>query len=433
MSRQILVLLAVILSAMQDAPAADVNPAAPSIPDRQFDLSDYGPVPDGKTPNTDALAKAVAAVAAAGGGHLIVHKGVYLTFPFALTSHMDLHLDADAVIQFPQSLAAYGLAAAPTPQQMKDLNTKIPALVAGDNLTDVSITGSGIIDGGGAAWWPLSPRDRAGSAHTAYGNSRPKLVVLTNCRRVLIQGVTVRNSPMYELVPTLCHDVMIDGVHVTASAHGPNTDAIDPMACDNVVIRNCDLDVGDDDIAIKAIQGPCTNIVVENCRCLHGHGISIGSETYKGIHDVTVRDCSFDGTSNGIRIKSARDRGNDLYGFSFSNITMKNVGTAITLNMYYMDRSGGRVRAAQPVTASTPRLHDVRIENVTVSSAENAGDIIGLPESDIRDVTLSNVSITADKGMTVRDAQGVIFKNVVIDAADGEAITTEFADVTQSK
>jgi polygalacturonase len=258
-------------------------------------------------------------------------------------------------------------------------------------------------------------------------------VVLTNCRRVLIQGVTVRNSPMYELVPTLCHDVMIDGVHVTASAHGPNTDAIDPMACDNVVIRNCDLDVGDDDIAIKAIQGPCTNIVVENCRCLHGHGISIGSETYKGIHDVTVRDCSFDGTSNGIRIKSARDRGNDLYGFSFSNITMKNVGTAITLNMYYMDRSGGRVRAAQPVTASTPRLHDVRIENVTVSSAENAGDIIGLPESDIRDVTLSNVSITADKGMTVRDAQGVIFKNVVIDAADGEAITTEFADVTQSK
>jgi polygalacturonase len=426
MLRQI-VLLVVISLPLRGALAADVNPAQPSIPDHQFDLANFGGVGDGKTPNTDALTKAVAAVAAAGGGHLNIAKGVYLTFPFALTSHMDLHLEADAVIQFPNNVAAYGLVSAPTTQQISDLKDKIPALVGGTDLTDVSITGSGAIDGGGAGWWALSPRDRAGSAHTAYGNSRPKLVVFTNCQRLLIQGVTLRNSPMYELVPKLCKDVTIDGVHIAASAHGPNTDAIDPMACDNVLISDCDLDVGDDDVAIKAIEGPCTNILVENCRCLHGHGISIGSETYKGIHDVTVRDCSFDGAANGIRIKSARDRGNDLYNFTFSNITMKNVGIAITLNMYYMDKIGGRDRAIRPVTASTPRLHGVHIENVTVTNAQTAGDIIGLPESDIKDVTFSNVTITAAKGMVVRDAQGIVFDHVTIKAATGDAITTEFA------
>lgn len=406
---------------------------SPAIPARQFNLRDFGAAGDGKTYDTQAFTKAVAAIADAGGGRLDVPPGTYLTLPFSLTGKMDLHLESGSLIQFPADITAYGLPADrddATDEQMDMLNKKMPALISGRDATDISITGGGVIDGGGSAWWALSSPDADGTRHTSYGNSRPKLIVLTNCRRVHIQGVTIRNSPMYELVPTLCHDVLIDNVRITAYEHGPNTDAIDPMACDNVVIRGCYLDVGDDNVAVKAIQGPCTNILVENCQCLHGHGISIGSETYQGIHNVTVCNCTFDGTTNGIRIKSARDRGNDLYGFSFTNITMKNVANAISINLYY---AGPKERRTMPVTKSTPVLRDVTIRGVTVTNANNAGEITGLPESVIRNVTFDGVHISANKGFKVTDAAQIIFHDVTITAKTGKPFTQEFAEVEWEK
>jgi polygalacturonase len=344
---------------------------------------------------------------------------------------MDLHLDAGAVIQFPDKLSAYGLpddASQATADQIAKLRGDWKALITGDQLTDVSITGAGTIDGGGSVWWNVA--SPVGAIRARYGNDRPKLVILSNSSHLLFQGFTLQNSPMWQLVPTLCHDVTIEQLHVIAPARSPNTDAIDPMSCDNVLIRDCDLDIGDDNVAIKAINGPCTNILIEDLRCKHGHGISIGSETYKGIHNVTVRNCTFDSTANGIRIKSARDRGNQIYGFRFSDITMKNVTVAITLNMYYMDRSGGRSRGVMPITDSTPYLHDVQITNVTATGSQTAGEIIGLPESPVKDVILTNVKLEAAKGMTVRDAQGVVFNNVSVTAASGEAITSDHAEVT---
>ena len=423
-------ILCVAGTASADIPASADDIPAPVIAAHQFNLMDYGAVPDGKTLNTKAFADAVSAVTAAGGGTLTVPSGAFLTLPFKLTSHMELHLAAGAVIQFPPSLAAYGLPTNPAmaaPGQMADFRKNTPALITGNDLTDISITGQGAIDGGGAPWWVLA-RSPTGM-HTSYGNDRPKLLVLTNCQRILISGVTLRNSPMYHLVPTMCQDILVDGVHIIAPGRAPNTDAIDPMASQNMVIRDCDLDVGDDDVAVKAIQGPCCNILIENCRCKHGHGISIGSETYKGIHDVAVRDCTFDGTTNGIRIKSARDRGNDLYGFAFSNISMKNVDTPITINLYYMDKPGAHNRTPKPVTASTPTLHGVRIENVNVTGANHAGDITGLPESSVKDVTFSNVTIAANHGMTVTDATGITFKNVDIEATSGQPLISNHADV----
>jgi polygalacturonase len=407
----------------------------PAVPDRQFNLRDFGAAGDGKAYDTPAFTLAVAAISAAGGGHLNVPPGTYLTLPFALTSHMDLHLEAGSIIQFPADLAAYGLpadAADATDAQMDYLKEKMPALIGARNASDISVSGSGIIDGGGSAWWPLV-RGADGGAHTSYGDSRPKLLVLSGCRSVWVHGVTLRNSPMYHLVPTLCHDVLIESVQITAPPKAPNTDAIDPMACDGVVIRDCVLDVGDDNVAVKAIQGPCTNILVENCHCLHGHGISIGSETYQGIHDVSVRECSFDGTTNGIRIKSARDRGNELYGFDFSNITMKNVTIAISINLYYMDRTGSRTRHVMAVTQSTPFLRDVTVSNVTVTDAQTAGEITGLPESPVRNVTFNGVHISATKGFTVRDATQIVFRDVQITAATGEAFTSQYAQVDWAK
>jgi len=438
--------LAVMSGCATVAPRAvsgDVSPALPVIPVRTFNLTDYGGVGDGTTLNTEAFDKAVAAVAAAGGGHLVVPKGTYLTQPFALTSHMDLHLEDGSVIQFPHDLTLYGLPADQrkmTRAQMNDFGKRVHSLISGHDLTDVSITGSGAIDGAGSSWWSLGVKDSSGVPRTWFGNNRPKLIILTNSQRLLFQGVTLRNSPMYNLAPTLCRDITVEQVHIWAPGkpfdarpgtydQAPNTDAIDPMACQNVLIRDCDLSVGDDNVAIKAIEGPCCNILVENCRCGLGHGISIGSETYQGIHNVTVRNCTFDGTQNGIRIKSSRDRGNDLYGFSFSNITMKNVTMALSINMYYMDRGGVARRRMLAVTPHTPMLHGVHIENVTVTNAKTAGEIIGLPESCVKDITLTNVTISAQKGVTIRDATQIVFRNVQVTAATGDPVTTTFAQL----
>jgi len=404
------------------------GPAPAAIPNRTFQLTDYSAVPDGHTLNTDSFKHAVAAISAGGGGRLVVPAGTWLTLPFSLTSHMELHLEPGAVIQFPTDISAYGLPADPTQataQQRADLKA-MRSLIFGERLTDVSITGPGVIDGGGSAWWSTN----RGPGRTPYGNDRPKLIILDNCQRLVFQDITLRNSPMWNLVPTQSRDILIERVKVLAPAMAPNTDALDPQGCDNVVMRDCDLDEGDDNVAIKAIDAPCTNILVENCRCKHGHGISIGSETYHGIHNVTVRHCTFEGTDNGIRIKSARDRGNDLYNFEFSDITMTGVKNAITINMYY---AGPKERVMQPITASTPKLRDVRIENVTATGAQTCCEIIGLPESPVKNVVLSHVNLAGVKGMTVRDAQGVVLDQVVVTPTTGEPLTSQFADVTWKK
>jgi polygalacturonase len=232
---------------------------------------------------------------------------------------------------------------------------------------------------------------------------------------------------MWFFVPVHCIDVTIENLKVTAPPHSPNTDALDPTASTNVLIRNCDLDEGDDNVAVKALGGPCSNIWIDNVHCKHGHGISIGSETYGGVHDVTVRDCTFDGGDNGIRIKSARDRGNTLTHFSFSHITMNNVTNPIVIDMYY---SGGKNRTMQAVTPTTPHLSDVRISDVQITNSKNAGRILGLPEAPVTNITLSNITIHSTSGMTVSDVKGCIFDHVFIKTDKGEPIIQTNADLT---
>ncbi len=163
------------------------------------------------------------------------------------------------------------------------------------------------------------------------------------------------------------------------------------------------------------------------CACKHGHGISIGSETYGGVHDVTVQNCTFDGGDNGIRIKSAHDRGNQLTRFSFSNITMDNVKNPIVIDMYY---SGGKKRTIKEVTATTPFLSNVRISDVKITNSSNAGRILGLPEAAATDIILHNVSIESKTGMMISDVKLCTFDNVIIKTQKGEPIIKNYADLT---
>jgi polygalacturonase len=389
-------------------PELDVKPKSPEIPHHLFNLKDFGGVGDGKRWNTDAFRRAVAAIEAAGGGRLIVPAGTYRTGPIALCSQLDLHLDDGAVIQAPETFADYGL---PEPETLKTqgevlTKVKMPApLISGNNLHDVALTGTGVIDGAGALWWAWSERaERQQPGRLIY--PRPKMVVIDGCQRLHVEGVTFRNSPRFHLVPTNTTDLLIEQVKVVSPPDAPNTDGIDPTACTNVLIRNCDLDVGDDDIVIKHSG---SNILIEDCRIHHGHGISIGSDTAGGVRKMLVRRCTLDRTDNGIRIKSMRGAGGIVEDICYTDIQMQNVGNAIVLDLLYTDNNRPNFRG-DPL--KIPQINDIKIYNVKVENARNAGRIVGLPDSHITAVTLQNVEITADHDLVVHDADHISMEQV---------------------
>jgi polygalacturonase len=410
-----------LLSAVDVSSVEKLKPALPAIPDHTFSLADFGAAGDGKTVNTEAFAKAIAAVEKAGGGTLVVPRGVYITLPFLLCSSLDLHLADGAVIRAPETFTAAGL---PEPTALRSQDevrekVKVPEpLISGKNLHDVAITGSGTIDGSGAHWWAWSERAARQRKSTEPGRivyPRPNLVVLDNCQRVHVADVTLTNSPKFHLVPRDVVDLTIERIKVRAPFDAPNTDAIDPGPGRNFLIRDCDIDTGDDDIVIK--RGG-TNILIENCTIKHGHGISIGSGTDLGVSTMLVRNCTFDGTDNGIRIKSMRGAGGLVENIRYTGITMKNVDNAILIDLNYVDNNRPDFKGDPK---KIPAVRQVLIDNVTVTGSRNAGRIVGLPDSRITGVTLRDVRITAEKDLVVRDADEPACERVVRDIRKGVA------------
>jgi polygalacturonase len=397
--------------------AENVKPALPVIPSRTFVVTDFGAVGDGRTLNTDAFKKAIAALDRAGGGKLIVPKGIFRTLSVALCSNLDLYLDEGAVIQAPDTFEAFGLPDPSTLHSQDEVSARVtsPApLITGENLHDVAITGTGTIDGNGALWWAWSERAaRAQPGRLVY--RRPNLVAINGCRRLRVADITLTNSSKFHLVPRDITDLTIERVKVRAPFNAPNTDAIDPGPVTNALIRDCDIDTGDDDIVIKSGG---TNVLIENCTIKHGHGISIGSGTTLGIHNMLVRHCTFDGTDNGIRIKSMRGDGGPVDNVRYTDIQMKNVANAIVLDLNYVDNNRPDFKGDP---TKIPSIHNIVIDNVRIENSKNAGKIVGLPESPITGIILRNVQITAEKDFVIKDADQPTFDNVTRSIIPGVA------------
>jgi polygalacturonase len=420
--------------ATQPTPADLIQAALPVIPDANFNLTDFGGVGDYKAFNTGAFTNAVAAISKAGGGHLIVPPGIYKTLPFNLTSHMDLHLNAGATIKAPDTFADYGIPdpnlPRPTSAPPDRFGSRPRALIScPPNTTDISITGTGTIDGSGAMFWIWS--DKAARRYPPGRRilSRPNLINLSNVQRLLVDGVTLTNSPMYHLVPR-GQDITIQNIRVVAPSDAPNTDAMDPGG-ERIVIRNCEIDNGDDDVAL---QSGSHDVLIEDLTCLHGHGISIGSSTAAGLSHIIVRRCTFDGTDNGLRIKSYRGRGGEVHDISYSDITMKNVRRPFDINMLYNGNANtptdvGPRQADPGQTRAIPNFHDIHITNLTVTGSPIAGRILGLPEQMPSNITFTNVTIQSDRGFLVQDAKDITFTNVRINAAVGDPLVIDNATV----
>jgi polygalacturonase len=398
-----------------------------------FSVRDFGAAGDGKTLDTTAIQKAFDACQAA-GGTVEFPAGNYLSQALKIYSKTTVQLDAGATLWASTNQQDF----MKTPGdwlKVKSSGEFIP-FISGKDLTDVTFTGTGKIDGNGFVWWPEA--EKARQIRPGYTLPRPNLISFERCKNLRFENITLQNSPKFHLIPADCDNVVISNVTFIAPEHAANTDAMDPSG-HHYLITHCTADVGDDNVAIKAGKKSTDgrfqseDFLITACHFLHGHGMSIGSETAGGVRNITVRDCTFENTENGIRIKSDTRRGGIVENLLCENIAMTNVNPAITFTTVYQGTSAGDKKqdAGTNGTAggNIPAYHDIRIRNLTATCKKSAGLIMGLPESCISNVLFENVKISAPRGFEIRNARGIQFKNSSIIAANGPAFSGENAEV----
>ena len=258
----------------------------------------------------------------------------------------------------------------------------------------------------------------------------------SNCERLLIDGITLSNSPMFHIaIGGKCQDVTVRHVTIRAPA---STDPVLPShntdACDvkgrNILISDCDISVGDDNFTCG---GNTSDVLITNCTYGFGHGVSIGSYTQGGVSNITVINCTFNNTEAGIRIKTDRDRGGFVHDMKYLNLRMTNVGYPILIYAAYMatNREYRRLNnltpelaakyPAAPVAARTPIYRDFIFSNITATAQPDrrAGLIWGLPEMNVTNVLFEKVNIKADKPFGIYNAQGVRFVDCKITTPEG--------------
>jgi len=395
----------------------------PLIPPANFTITEFGAIPDGTTVNTAAIQKTIAACAAAGGGTVIVPAGKFLTGPITLASSLNFHLAENATLLFINDPATF---------PKTNGGGRAQNCISVNNGHDIEISGPGVIDGQGAPWW------KAFRAHDPSLPHRPNLVSISNCTTVLIHETTFRNSPQFHLVPQRCTNVTIRDLSISAPPDSPNTDAMDPSGW-HFLITNVTTDIGDDNVAIKAGGRPgdrpsCQDFTITNCTMLHGHGLSIGSETSGGLDGLYVSNCTFNGTTSGIRLKSNRTAGGLIKNLHYSNLTMTNVEHPIYITSYYptdpKTPSDIPPTLADPTPIAGPIWRDMFFSNITITNCPSAGTLCGLPEIPIGNLTFDNVHITANTGMTIYLADNVTFTNSTITAQEGPPLLLYKATVT---
>ena len=418
------------------APMAQVEDVV--TPGTSVSLLSYGAVGDGLTLNTKAFEDAIKDLRKKGGGTLVVPLGIYLTGPFVLRSDINLHLERGAVILSAEDKALH----------TKDGETRARPLVSASKCENISITGEGTIDGNGARWRPVKREKvsdwewkeylRLGGTVTSDGTLwmpyslkgqknvtsspedeealRADLVRFTDCKNVLLKGVTFQNSPRFHVHPVRCENVTLDGITVRCPWNAQNGDAIDLSNCRRVLVTGCIVDAGDDGICMKGgtgssgvEAGPCEDILIQDNTVYHAHGgFVIGSDVSGGMKNIVVRRCLFSGTDVGLRFKSGIGRGGETSGIRISDIVMTDIkNEAIMFECTYIDRKYNYVPGEDsPAKVEfAPDFRDIDITRVTCHNAATGVRSIGLEGlSCVKDIHISNSTFLVTRKETDIDS-----------------------------
>jgi polygalacturonase len=442
----------------------DKIPALTVTTDWEFvtlNVKDFGAYGDGEHDDTNAIQATI--MSCPRNSRILVPAGVFKISSIFLKSDITIELAKDAVLSAFTERSKFPIL--PGVIENYDENDEynigsnggnpldvFSSIVTGINVENVVISGEGTIDGCSTFenWWK-NPKiiNIAG---------RPKLFFINHCENVILQGITVKNSPSWTLHPYFSKHLKFIDVKIKNPADSPNTDGLNPESCDDVLVLGVYISVGDDCIAIKSgkiymgrkKKTPTSNMIVRQCCMRDGHGaVTIGSENAAGIKDVHIRDCIFLNTDRGLRVKTRRGRGrlSVLDDISFENIDMDNVMTPIVVNSFYFCDADGRTdyvasKEALPIDDRTPSIKRLLFKNINAKNCHVAGAYMyGLPESKIEQVTFDNVNISyaenakagiaammigceeaSKKGIIVNNINELILKNVTVEGCDGEVI-----------
>ena len=412
----------------------------PIFADRDFDISKFGAVGDNSTDCTDAFRKAITACHETGGGRVMVSPGQYLTGAITLKSNVNLHISQGATIRFSRDTRKYPTVF--TRWEGMELMNYSPFIYAFEQ-ENIGITGKGTIDGNCDCehWWPWKGRTNCGwkqgdpdqakdraqlfdmaergmpVSERVFGEGhylRPQFLQPYRCKNVLIEDVTLFNSPMWQVHPVLCTNVIVRGLNI--SSFGPNTDGCDPESCTDVLIENCFFNTGDDCIAIKAgrnadgrrVNVAPRNIVIRNCHMKDGHGgVTVGSEISDGVSNVFAENCQMDSPhlDIAVRIKNNAMRGGLLENIYVRNIDVGEVAMAgVSIDFYYEEGEAGKF---------TPVTRNVDVRNLKTKKAQYALYLRGFKNAPIEGVHLGDCDFDGvAKANVVENVKGISLQNV---------------------
>ncbi|MDB5209868.1 MAG: glycoside hydrolase family 28 [Sediminibacterium sp.] len=438
-----------------------------------FNIISYGAKDGGLVLNTVAINQAVTECVKAGGGTVLIPAGLWLTGPIILQSNVNLYAERGALISFTKDRSQYPLTAS-LYEGVEAARCQSP--ISATNAENIAITGEGIFNGSGDVWRPVKKNkltdtewkklvssggvltdDKTGwysSAGALKGSLtsdigklssgrqlkdfeeirdflRPNMLRLTNCQNILLEGVTFENSPAWTMHLALSQHITIKKVTVKNPAWGQNTDALDLESCANVLLDGCSFDTGDDGICIKSGRDeegrkrgvPTENVIAQNCTVYHAHGgFVIGSEMSGGARNLFVSNCTFIGTDIGLRFKTTRGRGGIVEKIYASNIVMKDIAAeAVLFDMYYMAKDpvvlAGETREMPkiellPVNEGTPIFREFYINDISCIGAEKGVFVRGIPEMNISNIRLNNLTLQTKKGIDLTEAANISFNNV---------------------
>jgi polygalacturonase len=396
------------------------NPAMPSIPTNIFAVTAYGALGDGSKDNTTNIQNTINAASAAGGGIVAIPAGTFLSGPITLLGRVNLRLDTNAVLR----MLPFGTYPGGT--------TNAPTFISCNQVQDLEISGRGTIDGQGASWWAAFRTNRQ--------LVRPMMLNLASCNRLFIHDVTFTSPPYHHCgVRKESGNITISNLTVNTDPEGPNTDGLN-LAGTNVLVRDCRISVGDDNIALGA-TGVLADILITNCVFGSGHGVSIGSDVRHGVSNLVVAHCTFNGSDFGLRLKAGNDSGGLARNLFYHDITMTNVQMPILIYSHYRTAGGpGKISRftpekaaalpAEPVVGTTPIWRDITFSNITAAGTIAGGTIWGRPNMAVSNVNFVRVNISAPGPFNIYNAQAIRFQDCRIRLKDGDKFTLLNADVT---
>jgi polygalacturonase len=393
----------------------------PAFPNRDFNVTRYG-----------SINEAIAACSAAGGGRVVVPAGEFMTGALRLKSRVNLHLLAGSVVKFSTDPKAY-LPMVFTRYEGTELMNYSPFIYALDEQ-DVAITGAGTLDGQADAthWWnwtrsmaasrrKLVDYGAAGTsvAERVFGDGsfmRPNFIQPYRCRNVFIEGITIRNSPMWEIHPVLSTNVIVRGV--TIESHGPNNDGCNPESCRDVLIERCSFDTGDDCIALKSgrnndgrrVGVPVENVIIRDCTMKDGHGgVTIGSEISGGARNIFAERCRMDSPQldRALRMKTNSVRGGVIERVFMRDVTIGQVREAVVaIDFNYEEGDAGQF---------TPVVRDIEVRNVTSQKSDYGLLLRGYARTPITNVRLRDCKFeNVAKPDVLENVKDVVFTNVSV-------------------